>query len=489
MTTTQQQLPGPAVVASSVETTHRLVTTEVRRAADRVPFRLLALDLIAAAVPALFLERTLGAWSPLVTVGVAASWLALLASCGAYASRPGARHRRQTRAILRAALGLGVTLWTLVAVAPMLFGDITTTARSFAALIVMTPLLTVGFRRTAGVVEPPSRVVLAGDLHSVDGLLHDLRRAARSGATTFDPVAVCLPDGTAAAESDAAGLPVWPGLTRVADVAHAHQADAVIVVPGAHLDHDELRRLRARLRLDGTELLISTGLRDVSDGALDLGIQIGTRLLHVRPAPASGPARMVKDAVDRMGAALLLLALSPLLAALLLAIRLDSPGSALFRQTRVGRDGRPFTMLKLRTMRTGSEAALSDLAPANECDPDSLLFKIRSDPRITSVGAVLRRYSLDELPQLVNVVRGEMSLVGPRPALPAETHGFSQDLRRRLDVKPGLTGLWQVSGRSDLSWPETVRLDLAYVDNWSWRMDLTIAARTFGAVLGHRGAY
>jgi exopolysaccharide biosynthesis polyprenyl glycosylphosphotransferase len=275
----------------------------------------------------------------------------------------------------------------------------------------------------------------------------------------------------------------------VAEVASAHRADAVIVVPGGHLDHDELRRLRGRLQVDGTDLLVSTGLRDVSEGAMDLRTHIGTRLLHVRPAPVSGPARMAKDYVDRVAAVLLLLLMSPVLAALLLVIRLDSPGAPLFRQTRVGRDGRQFTMLKLRTMHASAEDGRDDLARANDCDPDSLLFKIRRDPRITSVGAVLRRYSLDELPQLVNVVRGDMSLVGPRPALPVEAHAYSEDLRRRLDVKPGLTGLWQVSGRSDLSWEETVRLDLAYVDNWSWTLDASIIARTLGAVVGHRGAY
>lgn len=201
------------------------------------------------------------------------------------------------------------------------------------------------------------------------------------------------------------------------------------------------------------------------------------------------PGRVVKDAVDRVCAAVLLIVLAPLIAALFAIVRLDSPGSALFRQTRVGRGGRTFTMLKLRTMHAGAECDVDLLASANECEPASLLFKIRRDPRLTPIGAVLRRYSLDELPQLVNVLRGEMSLVGPRPALPSEARFYTEAQRRRLDVMPGMTGLWQVSGRSDLSWDEAVRLDLAYVDNWSWRMDLAIIARTFGAVIRHRGAY
>ena len=184
---------------------------------------------------------------------------------------------------------------------------------------------------------------------------------------------------------------------------------------------------------------------------------------------------------------MLLLVLAPVLLGLALLVRLDSPGPVVFRQQRIGRDGREFTMLKFRTMHAGPEPAGTLLAHGN--DADGVLFKLRSDPRITRVGRLLRRYSLDELPQLVNVVVGQMSLVGPRPALPGEVDRYDDDPRRRLVVKPGLTGLWQVSGRSDLPWDEAVRLDLLYVDNWSLTLDLAILARTAGAVLGHRGAY
>jgi lipopolysaccharide/colanic/teichoic acid biosynthesis glycosyltransferase len=170
---------------------------------------------------------------------------------------------------------------------------------------------------------------------------------------------------------------------------------------------------------------------------------------------------------------------------LMLLVRLDSAGPALFRQVRVGRDGRHFTMLKLRTMRTDAESVRAQV----DNEVDQVLFKNRQDPRITRIGRILRRYSLDELPQLVNVVRGDMSLVGPRPALPSEVAAYDHDPLRRLVVRPGLTGLWQISGRSDLSWRESVRLDLDYVDNWSLPRDLTIIGRTLHAVLGHRGAY
>ncbi len=181
--------------------------------------------------------------------------------------------------------------------------------------------------------------------------------------------------------------------------------------------------------------------------------------------------------------------LAPLLAACALAVRLDrtAPGPVLFRQTRVGRHERPFTMLKFRTMRLGAEAQLAALRHLNE--HDGVLFKLREDPRISRVGRFLRRCSLDELPQLVNVVRGEMSLVGPRPPLPAEVAAYPEDMRRRLVVKPGMTGLWQVSGRGDLPWEEAIRLDLRYVENWTLTLDLIILARTVTAVARSRGAY
>ena len=197
-------------------------------------------------------------------------------------------------------------------------------------------------------------------------------------------------------------------------------------------------------------------------------------------------ARSVKRSTDVCGSALLLAVLSPLLAAVAVAIRLNSRGPVLFRQQRSGLDGRLFTMVKFRSMVADAEARKSSLT--SDCF-DGRIFKLKQDPRITRVGAVLRRYSLDELPQLVNVLKGDMSLVGPRPYLPHETATFDATARRRLSMRPGMTGLGQVSGRADLSWDETLRLDLAYVDRWSPMMDLAICLRTFGAAVGGRGAY
>jgi lipopolysaccharide/colanic/teichoic acid biosynthesis glycosyltransferase len=197
-------------------------------------------------------------------------------------------------------------------------------------------------------------------------------------------------------------------------------------------------------------------------------------------------AEAIKRAIDVTGAAILIALLTPVLLTAAVAIRLDSRGPVLFRQRRTGRHGREFQVLKLRTMRVGSERQRQALAGSNETDGH--LFKIREDPRVTNTGRWLRRYSLDELPQLFNVLTGQMSLVGPRP-LPREDSAFTGHARQRLLVRPGLTGLWQISGRSDLSWDETLRLDLTYVETWSLRLDLLILARTPGVVLRGKGAY
>jgi exopolysaccharide biosynthesis polyprenyl glycosylphosphotransferase len=196
---------------------------------------------------------------------------------------------------------------------------------------------------------------------------------------------------------------------------------------------------------------------------------------------------MVKGAVDRCGALLGLIALAPVLLVLALAVRLSSPGPVLYRQERIGVNGRSFGMLKFRSMVVDADQRLEEIRADNISD--GLLFKMRDDPRVTPVGRWLRRFSLDELPQLLNVLGGSMSLVGPRPPLPGEVARYDSSVSRRLLVKPGLTGLWQISGRSDLPWEEAVRLDLRYVENWSLALDLLILWKTGRAVLSRSGAY
>jgi exopolysaccharide biosynthesis polyprenyl glycosylphosphotransferase len=258
-------------------------------------------------------------------------------------------------------------------------------------------------------------------------------------------------------------------------------ADAAALPPGG------LRRLAWSLEHHGIDLVVAPGLTEVAGPRIVIRPMAGLPLLHVDQARLSGGAHLVGEAAGRVAAAAGLVVLAPVFVTVAAAVRLTSRGPALFRQTRIGRHGEPFTLCKFRTMHERAEDDRHRLIDLNETD--GLLFKVRRDPRVTPVGRVLRRFSVDELPQLWNVVRGDMSLVGPRPPLPDEVARYDGDLRRRLLVKPGLTGLWQVSGRSDLSWDESVRLDLYYVENWSLTLDLLILLRTVASVLVGRGAY
>jgi exopolysaccharide biosynthesis polyprenyl glycosylphosphotransferase len=248
-----------------------------------------------------------------------------------------------------------------------------------------------------------------------------------------------------------------------------------------------LRRLSWALEERDVELIVSPGIIEVAGPRLSIRPIAGLSLLHLERPSASGGRLLGKTVLDRLVGGLILVAVSPFLLAIGIAIRLTSSGPALYKQTRIGVDGREFTMLKFRSMVADADAQRTALLALSE--GNDVLFKIRKDPRLTAVGGFLRRFSLDELPQLINVVRGDMSLVGPRPPLPEEVARYSDDATRRLKVKPGVTGLWQVSGRSDLTWEESVLLDLRYADNWSLALDLSILWRTMRAVTGGSGAY
>lgn len=220
---------------------------------------------------------------------------------------------------------------------------------------------------------------------------------------------------------------------------------------------------------------------------MDLRPVAGLPLVFIESPRAERATRWAKRLFDIVGSSLALLLAAPVMLAIALAIKIEDGGPIIFHQTRAGLKSRPFECLKFRSMVVDAEARLNALRRADQSA--RVLFKMKEDPRITRVGRVIRRFSLDELPQLFNVLGGQMSLVGPRPALPSEVAQYADHVHRRLDVRPGLTGLWQVSGRSDLSWEDTVRLDLYYVDNWSLLQDLSILRSTVGAVLSARGAY
>jgi exopolysaccharide biosynthesis polyprenyl glycosylphosphotransferase len=299
--------------------------------------------------------------------------------------------------------------------------------------------------------------------------------------------------GTAVDGDDAAELvvraqasPIVPTPASLAQAARDLGADTIVVASDVH-DGDFARRLSWQLEGAAAELVLASRLTDVASPRISLRHIGGLPLVQVRIPTFQGAQHVIKRALDIGVATIALIPIAVISPVIALVIRLDSPGPALFRQRRVGRDGRTFEILKFRTMGVSAESELALLAERNEAS--GLLFKLRADPRVTRVGAVLRRFSLDELPQFWNVLRGEMSVVGPRPPLPAEVGGYDGPVFRRLYIKPGITGLWQVSGRSDLSWDESVRLDLHYVENWSVLTDLIIICRTAKAMVRPKGAY
>jgi exopolysaccharide biosynthesis polyprenyl glycosylphosphotransferase len=270
------------------------------------------------------------------------------------------------------------------------------------------------------------------------------------------------------------------GATIVVDTA----AIGLVMTPGWM--PMRLRQLARNLEGGAAERVVDPGLMEVAGPRLHVDPVDGLPLLRLTHPTFTGVPWLVKHAIDRLGSALLLMLVAPLLVVLAIGVKLDG-GQVFFRQTRVGRHGREFTLLKFRSMAVDAEQCLAELVAANE--EAGPLSKLKSGPCVTRFGAFLRRYSLDGLPQLVNVLSGAMSLVGPRPPLPAEVARYGRDAQRRLLVKPGLTGLWQVSGHSDLSWEESVRLDLRYVENWNLALDALILWKTVGAVVHSRGAY
>jgi exopolysaccharide biosynthesis polyprenyl glycosylphosphotransferase len=325
------------------------------------------------------------------------------------------------------------------------------------------------------------RVVVVGLERSVAELIQTMRREPHAG---LEIAAVCIDRPRSDTVED---VPVMGDSDHVLEVLAEVGADTVAVTAWSDVSQNDLRRLSWDLEGSGVTLLVAPRLTDISGPRIHIRPVAGLPLLNVEEPEFTGVRRIVKGGMDRMLALMAIVVLAPLLIAISLAIGLTSRGPVLFRQIRVGRHGKPFVIHKFRTMRLDAEEQRADIEHLN--DSDGTLFKMRADPRITPVGRHLRRFSLDELPQFIDVLLGRMSLVGPRPPLPTEVDRYASLVRRRLVVKPGITGLWQVSGRSDLSWDESVRLDLLYVENWSLALDLAIMLKTILAVLRRRGAY
>ena len=326
-------------------------------------------------------------------------------------------------------------------------------------------------------------VIVVGSLYAAVDLVTVLERDPTSGIRV---VGACLPAADAV-QAEALGVQVLGDLDQVPNLVTQHGVDAVAVTTGEATRHSYLRKLSWALEGAGVELLVHPGLIEVAGPRMHIRPYVGLPLLHVEQPHFTGWRRLIKRATDVSLAGLGVLTIGPLLLIIALAIKFADGGPALFRQVRVGIDGTTFTMLKFRSMHMDAEERLADLRAQNP--HIGMLFKMEDDPRVTPIGRILRKFSLDELPQLFNILAGSMSLVGPRPPLPSEVDSYESDAHRRLLVTPGLTGLWQVSGRSLLSWEETVRLDLRYVENWTLTLDLLILWKTFFAVLAKRGAY
>jgi exopolysaccharide biosynthesis polyprenyl glycosylphosphotransferase len=493
--TTTAGIPGPSALPDAVDLSRaaKLLPAPVR---SRAPWVLVSSDILGAALTAVVVGVVLPAWSPRDLLALTVVWPVLVAACGGYTSTLGVPHALRPRTLARSAAMLALFAWPVLAITPRLVpGRTADSARSLVLLVVLLPLFSVMLRAAMRPLAVPTtrRVVMVGDATALHHMLREARRETETRHTDLLPVAVCLagddPLDTAELAGSWADITILNGTDELTTQVHALGADAVVVAPGGRIAHAELRRWAAWFQDHEVELLICSGLRDVAPYRLGRSALGGMHLLQVKPASIRGISHLLKAALDRVAGACLLLLFGPLLLVLGFLIRRESPGPALYTQVRVGLNGDPFTVYKLRSMRQDADVVLDELSEENESDRSGVLFKMRQDPRITRLGSVLRKYSLDELPQLINVVRGEMSLIGPRPALPSEVDEYPADLCRRLAVKPGLTGLWQVSGRSDLSWEDTVRYDLAYVDNWSWALDFRIAVRTVSAVIGHKGAY
>ncbi len=436
--------------------------------------------LISQALTVTVLGLAASLWLDLTLL--ATVWLAVASLAIVYRRR--AAMTRHGRPELGSLVGELAVAYAVVALAVGVGIAGSTTLTGSAVVLGVAGLAIAATTALRSVARGPARVLVVGD-HSA------ISRSAMRWASG-DHVHVV---GGLLTEVDAdggdprniAGVPTVLGVEDVAHWAEVWQADLVVVAPGRGVHGSDLRRLGWLLQDSSVGLAVV----DVADSAAPHRLHAtsygGATFVHIDAPAPSALVQGCKAVADRVGAALLVALLSPVLALLVVTVRVDSRGPGFFRQTRVGKDGRHFRIFKLRTMTVTAERDKVALLDRNE--GSGPLFKLHDDPRITRVGHFLRRTSLDELPQLFNVVRGEMSLVGPRPALPVEVEEYDDVELRRLAVKPGMTGLWQVSGRSNLSWESGLAYDLHYADNWRLVDDALICMRTVDAVVRGNGAY
>ncbi|WP_324603354.1 sugar transferase [Dermatophilus congolensis] len=459
--------------------------------------RIVVLDVISA-VLGLFLALKIGPTRDEIAGGyILASapiplvWVGILALCHAYERRYLGVSDEEYRTVGRAVVGM----LGLLAVAGMFTKGQWSRAYIITLLVSLFVLALVNRRimrwwlhknrRNGRLMQ---RTVVVGRADAAAELIRQIKRSPDQG---FDVVAVCTSgmDSSWNATSAIEGVPVFGSPAEATSAVDLFDAEVVAVTSHPELAGKSLRRLTWALEERNVELVVSTGLLDVAGPRLSIRQSSDMSLLHIERPAATRQSEILKSIMDRSIAAALIVIFSPLLIGVAVAIKVISPdGPVIFRQQRVGQRGELFTIYKFRSMVPDAEKRLADLLKYNE--GNEVQFKMKKDPRIIpGIGSFIRKYSVDELPQLFNVLFGTMSLVGPRPQSQAEVEQYEPDAMRRLHVKPGMTGLWQVSGRSDLDWEQSIRLDLKYVDNWSPIVDLKILVRTFKAVFASSGAY
>ncbi|WP_231478745.1 MULTISPECIES: sugar transferase [Microbacterium] len=324
-----------------------------------------------------------------------------------------------------------------------------------------------------------AKVLLVGSRQSVTQIARDLQRSPDAG---YQVVGACVPNGAVADVIEGTSLPIMGSVDAINRALAVTGADTVVVTSTDDLPPNKVKEISWGLEAGRQHLVLAPSITDIAGPRVHSRPVSGLPLIHVETPRFSSGQRFLKRSVDLVGAAVLVIVLSPVLLVVALTVKFTSPGPVLYRQERIGLNGEPFGMLKFRSMRVGADAELKSLLEAQGTDTQPL-FKIKNDPRITPIGRFIRKYSLDELPQFFNVLSGSMSLVGPRPQIADEVALYSDAAKRRLLARPGVTGLWQVSGRSETSWEEAVKLDLFYVENWSLIADLVILAKTVRTVL------
>lgn len=338
-----------------------------------------------------------------------------------------------------------------------------------------------GLHRARATGNHLSRVLLVGAPAKCEFVAGNIQREPSSG---LDVVAAAVPSG---ANRTVRGVPDVTDLASISNTIERLSIETIVLVGSDELSHNAVRSLTWELEERDVSLIVIPALTDVAGPRIHTRPVAGLPLIYVEFPTFLGRKNVTKRIFDVLSSVAGIVVLSPLLVGIAIAVKADTRGPAFFKQERIGRRGRPFRMYKFRSMTSSAEEELTSLLDRSE--GNGVLFKMRDDPRVTRVGRFLRKNSLDELPQLLNVLKGDMSLVGPRPPLASEVAQYDQAARRRLLVKPGITGLWQVSGRSDLSWDDSIRLDLYYVENWSMTEDLILLYRTLRAVLRRDGAY